>query len=268
MRGVAALLAGAAIWLPLSRWSPSFRLPAVRLPSGWVIPAAVGTGISGTALALGILAVPSAAVAIGILAASVPVAVDAARRRRKRDAVAEAWPDFLALLKGHVAAGSTLPDSFVAAARRSPEPLASAARAVEDAVRYGDGFSPALERLRDTLADATSDRVLTTLAFAHRSGGHHVGAVIGSLSASIADELRLRRAHAAALTEQRLTAAVALFAPWGLLALTISTNPQAADAYRTTTGTLVIGLGFASTTVGYVAARRSARLSSAPRVMR
>ncbi|MEN8113625.1 MAG: type II secretion system F family protein [Actinomycetota bacterium] len=268
MRGLAAVLAGAAVWVAVSDWAPTVRMPTLRLPSRWVLPAAIASGLAAGLLALGLLAVPAAAGAIGVLAAFIPVTVDATHRRRERDAIAEAWPDFLALLKGRVAAGTTLPDAFIAAAHRSPEPLASAARPIEEAVLFGDGFVPALERLREELDDATSDRVLATLSFAHRSGGHRVGAVISSLGASIADELRLRRAHAAALTEQRLTATVALIAPWALLALTISTNPQAADAYRTASGATVVGIGFVSTGLGYLAARHSARLSTAPRVMR
>jgi hypothetical protein len=65
-----------------------------------------------------------------------------------------------------------------------------------------------------------------------------------------------------------MTAAVALVAPWALLSLTIATNPQAADAYRTATGSMVIAIGFVSTGLGFIVARRSARLSSAPRVQR
>ncbi len=268
MRGVAAVLAGAAAWIAVSGWTPSLRLPKPNLPSAWVLPAAAATGAAAGLLALGLLAVPTASLAIAALAASAPIVVDATRRRRRRESLAEAWPDFLALLKGRVAAGTTLPDAFVAAARRAPEPLASAARQVEESVSFGDGFPPALERLRHQLDDATSDRVLATLSFAHRSGGHRVGAVISSLGASVSDELRLRRAHEAALTEQRMTAAVALAAPWALLALTIATNPQAADAYRTATGSMVIAIGFVSTGLGFIAARRSARLSGAPKVLR
>ena len=55
---------------------------------------------------------------------------------------------------------------------------------------------------------------------------------------------------------------------FALLALTMATNPQAADAYRTPTGSVVIAVGFVSTVVGFVAARRSARLSRPPRVLR
>ena len=90
--------------------------------------------------------------------------------------------------------------------------------------------------------------------------------ILTSLGASVADELRLRRAHEAALTEQRMTAGVALVAPWALLALTIATNPQAAAAYQTNTGTIIVAVGLVSTSAGYVAARRAAALSKAPRV--
>jgi len=268
MRGIAAVLAGAAAWVAVSGWTPTVRLPKPKLPSAWVAPAALGAAIAAGLLSLGLLAVPVAALAIAVFAAAVPIAIDAGRRTHTRESIADAWPDFLALMKGRIAAGATLPDAFIAAARRAPEPLSSACHPVEEAVMFGDGFVPALDRLRSGLDDPTSDRVLTTLAFAHRSGGRRVGAVISSLGSSISDELRLRRAHTAALTEQRMTATVALTAPWALLGLTISTNPQAAAAYRTPTGTMVLAIGFLSTSLGYLAARRSARLSRAPRILR
>ena len=268
MRGLAALLAGAAAWIVVARWAPGIRVPRLEPPSPWVVPAAAAAGTVGGLLALGLLAVPAAALAIGLLVAAVPVAIDNARRRRDREAIAEAWPDFLALMSGRISAGSTLPDAFIAAARRASGPLGAAAHQVEESVAFGDGFVPALVRLRPELDDPTSDRVLATLIFAQQSGGQRVGAVISSLGVSISEELRIRRAHSAALTEQRMTAAVALAAPWVLLALTISTNPQAAIAYRTATGSLIIAVGFGLTTFGFLAARRSARLSRAPRVMR
>jgi tight adherence protein B len=243
------------------------RVPRLILPSPWVVPSAAAAGIAAGMLALGLLAVPAAAMAIGLLVSAVPVAIDSARHRGHREAIAEAWPDLLALMSGRISAGSTLPDAFIAAARRTSGPLGAAVHRVEESVVFGDGFVPALVRLRPELDDPTSDRVLATLIFAQQSGGHRVGAVISSLGASISEELRVRRAHSAALTEQRMTATVALAAPWILLALTISTNPQAAIAYRTATGSIIIAIGFALTALGFLAARRSARLSRAPRVL-
>ena len=83
---------------------------------------------------------------------------------------------------------------------------------------------------------------------------------------SVGDDLRVRAAHNAALTEQRMTALVALVAPWALLALTISTNPAAADAYKTAEGANVIAIGLAVTLGGYAIGRRVATLSRPPRL--
>jgi tight adherence protein B len=266
MRGLAVLAAGAAMWVLAAGWTPSIRLRHPSLPQPWVIPAALATGIGGALLTLAFLGVRSIAVAVGLLAASVPAAMDLARQRRRREELAAAWPDFLALLRGRVVAGETIPDAFIAAAERSPEPLRSSAVPIAEAVTFGDGFGAALDRLRAQLDDATADRVLSTIAAAHRSGGPRVGLVLTALGTSVADELRLRRAHFAALTEQRMTALVALIAPWGLLALSIATNPQSAESYQTHTGTIIVAFGLASTSLGYLAARRAAAMSQAPRV--
>lgn len=266
MRGVAALLAAGSVWVLITGRVPRIGLPAIRLPAPWLLPAIAGAGLAAAFLTLGLLGVPSVAIAVGVLAAAVPVAIEQSRQQHGRESLAGAWPDFLALMRGRVVAGATLPDAFVAAAERSPAPLRSAAGDVGDAVTFGDGFAPALERLRMDLGDATADRVLSTIAAAHRSGGSRVGLVLASLGTSVADELRLRRAHVAALTEQRMTALVALVAPWALLTLTIATNPQSAALYRTNTGSMIVAIGFVSTSLGYLAARRAAALSKAPRV--
>jgi tight adherence protein B len=266
MRGLAALIAAAAVWVLVTGVIPGIRMPRVQLPSPWVVPAAIGVGGAAGLVTMSLLGVPSVAVAVGILAAATPVALVMARQKQAREAAAGAWPDFLALMKGRVASGATLPDAFVAAAERSPEPLRSSGTRIADAVTFGDGFVAALERLRAELDDATADRVLSTLAAAHQSGGTRVGAVLSSLGTSVADELRLRKAHFAALTEQRMTALVALIAPWGLLALTIATNPQSAETYRSDTGTLIVAIGLIATGAGYLLARHTAALSAAPRV--
>ena len=137
---------------------------------------------------------------------------------------------------------------------------------VEEAVRYGNGFDAALAEVRSELADPIADRIAMTLSVANAAGGRKVGEVLAALSASVADELRLRRAHQAAMTEQRLTAAVALVAPWALLGMTLATNPEAVSTYRSATGSLIVAIGLAGTGLGYLLAMRSARLAEPPRV--
>jgi tight adherence protein B len=187
---------------------------------------------------------------------------------RRRRALAEQWPDLLAILRSRLAAGRALPQATVEAALHTGQEMESIGRELERSLAQGLPFAEALERRRKDLADPIADRVLTSLAFAARAGGGRVADILGMLGQSVGDELRLRRAHDAALTQQRLTAGVALAAPWGLLVLTVVTNPQAAAAYGTSSGMKVVGLGLAMTGAGFLLARRSARLARPARVFR
>ncbi len=270
MRGLAALTAAAAAWMLVGAPVPG----TLRRPAGWRLPAvpartwlaAAATWLVVATLALGLTAAPLVALVVGLLAAAVPFATNAARAARRRAAVAARWPDLLASVRSHLASGSALPDAFVASAVRAGPELAAAGRHVEEARLAGRPFPDALTDLRERFADPVADRILITLAESHLAGGRRVGTILASLATSVADELRLRKAHEAALTQQRLTATVALVAPWALLVLTVTTNPQAADAYRTASGTLVVAAGAAATAGGYLLARRAARLSKPPRL--
>lgn len=92
--------------------------------------------------------------------------------------------------------------------------------------------------------------------------------MIGVLARSVGDEIRLRKAHEASITEQRLTINVALIAPWALLTLSIATNPQAQRAFSTAEGASVIAFGFAATVIGWIMALRTARLRTQTKVFR
>lgn len=268
MRGLAVLLAAGAGWALAG--APVPTLPRPTLPK---VPAHVWLLSTATAavsflLLLGLTAAPGIAAALALLAAAVPYWRAAAAAARRRSEVADAWPDLLVTLRSRIAAGAPLPDAFVAASTAAGGRLAEAGARIEAEIVAGARFADLAEELRTELADPISDRVLTTLVTAQRSGGQRVGSILGALGASVADELRLHKAHDAALTQQRLTAAVALVGPWALLVLTVTGNPQAAAAYRTPTGTAVIAGGLAATGAGYLLARRTARLSKPPRLFR
>jgi tight adherence protein B len=173
---------------------------------------------------------------------------------------ASRWPDFLAAVRARIATGASLPEATRAAARHLGGRFTDLDRG------RGEHFTKAMSEVRSQRADPLSDRVLTTLAIAAEVGGRHVDSVLAALAVSVGDELRLRRAHDAALTQQRLTAGVALVAPWAMLGLSIATNPTATESYSTPTGTRIIVGGLAATVGGFVLARRSARLSAPPRL--
>ncbi len=267
MRGIAVLAAAAAAWVIAGGHLPSLTIQRPR----WGLHAIIGAcaaGASAFVISLGLLGTLIPAGAFAILGATIPLQVSSVRRRRTRELDAATWPDLLAHVRSSVAAGMTLPDAYVDAAERVGGPHAETLDEVRRHLLYGGGFSESMDVVRSHADDATADRVAMTLVIANDTGGQRVGEVLAALSASIAGEFRLRQAHEAALTEQRWTAGVALAAPWAILALSIATNPQAADSFRTVEGGIVVGIGLVCTSAGWIFSHRVAALAHAPRVFR
>jgi Flp pilus assembly protein TadB len=211
---------------------------------------------------------PVVAAALGTMAAVVPGALAERSRRAAAERLAERWPDLVAAIRSELAGGASVPEATITAGRRLGDRFGDLAEDLEAALAAGEDLAGALDHVRRGWADPLADRVLVTLAAAAAAGGDRVGAILGALGASIADEVRLRRAHDAALTQQRLTAGVALVAPWALLVLTTTTNPQAAEALARPGGRMIVAGGLAATAAGYLLARRAARLARPGRVFR
>lgn len=267
MRGVAVLCAVGSVWAISGGSVPERALKFPRID--WI---AVGlsflAGLGVFVLSLGLLSTPVPAAALGVLGATIPIHVRASRSRKRVALSAHAWPDVLAHVRSSVSGGLTLPDAYIGAASRVGGLFEETLPEVRRQVMYGEGFAEAMRHVRDRAEDPTADRVTMTLIVANESGGHRVGEVLSALSASVAGESRLRLAHEAALTEQRVTAGVALGAPWVILALSIATNPQAKVSFSTAEGALVIGVGLVLTVSGWILSSRIAALSDTPRMFR
>lgn len=265
MRYLAVAWAAAAAWTLAGGAVPIVPGRAPVLPPG-TLPAMAAAAAAAFATTLGLTANPWIGLAVAALAAGLPPGLASSRRRSRSERTADRWPDFLAAVRGNLAGGSTIPEAAIAAGHRVGDAFADLSDRIAAALAAGRSFGEAASDLRRAWADPLADRVLTTLAAAATTGGSRVSAILAALAASVSDELRLRRAHDAALTQQRLTAAVALVAPWVLLVLTTSTNPQASAALASPTGRLIVLGGLAATGFGYLLARRAARLGRIPRV--
>lgn len=272
MRGVAALVAALAVWVYFGGWVPEVDRSSIRSSIRLPEPRVLGIALAwGSAAFLVVVSLSGLAILGGAVALLVAATYVASRRlvaERSRREVMEQWPDFLAILRSRLAAGRSLPEATVEAALHCGNGIELFGHNVQRSLARGAPFGKALEMERSRMSDAVADRVLTSLAFAATAGGGRVADILGLLGQSVGDELRLRRAHDAALTQQRLTAAVALAAPWALLLLTVATNPQAASTYGTAGGAKVLAVGLAMTATGFLLARRSAKLSKAARIFR
>jgi len=266
VRGIAVILAAASVWILVTGRVPTPDMSRAPSWKALIAGAAVALGVG--VVMYGFLGTLAPSLAIALLAFVIPSVVFAARGHAAIKERMEAWPDVIAHFRASISAGSTLPDAVISGCERMGGEFGDFADEVREQVTFGDGFSTALETMRERFDDPVTDRVVSTLAVAQRVGGHRVGGVLASLQGSVADDLRLRRGHDAVMTEQRWTAAVALVAPWALLVLSIATNPQSASAFDTSEGVVVVAIGLTSTMLGWILARRSARLSAPPRIFR
>ena len=227
-------------------------------PAGLVgLCAMLGVGalmlVAGLSSSLIIAAVFAAA------AAWTPVALLRARRLKRRGMFREAWPDAIAALVSGVRAGVSLPESCTGLVERGPADLAAGFASFTATYRATGSFQVALQRLRSDLSDPVADRVIAALWVAHDVGGTDLVNVLRTLGNFVREDLRVRKEIESRWSWTVTAARVAAAAPWIVLLL-MSTRPEAAAAYNSESGFIVILGGAVSTLVGYRLMLRAARL--------
>ena len=124
-----------------------------------------------------------------------------------------------------------------------------------------------LDRLKARFADPVADRIVEALRLAHEVGGSELGVLLRSLSHMLREDLRTRGELEARQSWTVNGARVAVAAPWLVLAL-LSTRPQAAAAYATSTGALILAVGAVASVLAYRLMLRLGRLPEEERVLR
>jgi tight adherence protein B len=204
------------------------------------------TVVTGTPL---VAIVPAAGVA------ALPRAYFARRRAAHLRRVQEAWPDGLRDVVASIAAGRSLPQALSALAASGPAPLQEAFARFPMLSRML-GTVPALEVIKEELADPTSDRVIEVLVLAHERGGQIVRDILEDLVAATTRDLKLLEEVETEGLEMKINARAVLVLPWlVLLALTVREGPFR-DFYRSAGGLLVVLVaGVLSTFGGFLIAR-------------
>jgi tight adherence protein B len=233
---------------------------------GQFVAACAGCGV-GLAAAV-VVVVGSTSVALVALAAGsyAPVAYHRSRRRALRRARQQCWPEAIELLAGAVRGGDTLPAAVALVAERGPEALRAPFRAVVADHRVSGDFVGALERVAVALDDPTGDRVVATLAMAHRVGGRELGRVLRTLGGFLREDFAVRKEIEARQSWTLVAARVAAAAPWFVLVL-VASRPQGAAAYDSLGGLVVLVGGAVATVVGYRLMVALGRLPEEPRVL-
>ena len=207
----------------------------------------------GVAVAAGVSAVaPALAVAVvaGAVALAVPFAVVAARARSRRRARRAAWPDLVDHLVSALRAGRPLAESVGSLATVGAPETREAFLLFEREVHATGAVSPALDALKERLADPVADRIVETLRMAREVGGSELPSVLRSLAASLRSELAVRSEAEARQSWVVSAARLGVAAPWIVLLL-LSSRAEAASAYNSPLGLAVLGIGLAVTIVAY-----------------
>lgn len=214
------------------------------------------TAVTGTPL---VAIVPAAGVT------ALPRAYFARRRAAHLRRVQAAWPDGLRDVIASIAAGRSLPQALNALAATGPAPLQEAFARFPMLSRML-GTVPALEVIKEELADPTSDRVIEVLVLAHERGGQIVRDILEDLVAATTRDLKLLEEVETEGLEMKINARAVLVLPWlVLVALTIREGPFR-DFYRSPGGLLVVFVAGVLSVVGGLLIARLARTRAEQRV--
>jgi tight adherence protein B len=217
---------------------------------------------------LGIAAVTGAPLVAVVPAAGVaalPRAYFARRRAAHLRRVQAAWPDGLRDVIASIAAGRSLQQALNTLAASGPAPLQDAFARFPMLSRML-GTVPALEVIKEELADPTSDRVIEVLVIAHERGGQIVRDILEDLVAATTRDLKLLEEIETEGLEMKINARAVLVLPWlVLVALTIREGPFR-DFYRSPGGLIVVLVAGALSVAGGLLIARLARTRGEQRV--
>jgi tight adherence protein B len=164
------------------------------------------------------------------------------RRRIKRlGEVQEAWPDGLRHLVASIRSGMSLPMALEELAATGPDGLRQAFGRYPTLARVF-GVRPALEVIRDELADPTTDRIVEVLLLAHERGGPMVPDILRDLAEATTQDLRTAEEIRTNALEQRLNARIVFVIPWFVLVLLTARQGLYREFYQSPAGFLVVAV--------------------------
>lgn len=223
-------------------------LGVVSIPVFAIVSVVIGVACG--ALVFVIVPVLPLAIVAALAAISIPSLVVGARARSQRKALRAIWPDIVDHLVSATRSGTSLPDGVAALAHSGPNATRHAFSRFEHEYAATGHFGRSLDELKVQLADSTADRILETLRMSRDVGGSELPSVLRALAAHLRQESAIRGEVEARQSWVMNAARLGAIAPWVILVL-LSTRPEAAAAYNSATGAVVIVGGLISTFLAY-----------------
>ena len=283
MGAVAGLLGGVGmllIWMACTSDPPQWRSRRSRLLADILVQAGAGRtsptmfvlGSLGLGLLIGMVFLGMSrawpvAVSFAAIFTAIPFLIISSRARNRRTRLREVWPEAVDTLVSGVRAGMSLPEALTNLGERGPEAVRPQFRAFAADYAATARFDNSLDRLKARFADPVADRIVEALRLAHEVGGTDLGTLLRSLSQMLREDMRTRGELEARQSWTVNCAKVAVAAPWFVLAL-LSTRSQAAAAYATATGAVILLAGAVVSIIAYRLMLRLGRLPEEERMLR
>jgi tight adherence protein B len=194
-----------------------------------------------------------------LVVASLPKAHFTRKRSLRLARVQEAWPDGLRDLLTSVRSGASLPTAIENLATFGPEPLREAFQGF-DIYSRSLGVVPALELVKEDLADPTADRVIEVLILAYERGGPVVPEILEDLAEATTRDLWTMEQVRTEALEQKINSRVVFVLPWIVLVAMTARSGAFREFYSSPAGLLVVIIGGAMSLFGvFVASRLGAQ---------
>ncbi|MBB2974725.1 tight adherence protein B [Microbacterium endophyticum] len=249
------------VWPPRSRTPPE---PLAHSKAGRLLDEAgfahadrrvlfASTAAAGLLAAAGawlIVPVPVVSVLAGVVGTLAPTAWLRGRRQKRRRARRGMWPDVCDLLVASVRSGMSLTVAVSSLSLSAPEVLRPAFRSFTADMDASGHFDTSMLRMKATLADPASDRIVETLRMARQVGGIELVPILRALSTSIRADAALRSEIEARQSWTRGAAVLGVVAPWVVLTL-LASRPEAASAYSSPEGIMLVVLGAVASVIAF-----------------
>jgi len=195
--------------------------------------------VLGTALTYAVLGAILPALAVGISAATAPLASYRVRRASRRARAQEAWPRMIEEIRLLTSSlGRSIPQALFEVGRRAPDDMLPAFDAAHREWLISTDFERTLSVLKAGLADPTADATCETLLVAHTVGGSDLDRRLEALIEDRIQDTQGRKDARAKQAGARFARRFVVFAPIGMALAGMSVGNGRA-AFRSATGQLL-----------------------------
>lgn len=192
--------------------------------------------VLGTAVTYAIFGAIAPALAVGLCAATTPLASYRVRRANRRARAQDAWPRLIEEIRILTSSlGRSIPQALFEVGRRAPDDMVPAFDAAHREWLISTDFERTLGVLKAGLADPTADATCETLLVAHTVGGSDLDRRLEALVEDRIQDTQGRKDARAKQAGARFARRFVVFAPFGMALAGMSVG-NGRQAFQSATG--------------------------------